>query len=196
MEKEIKIEWDILAAVSDRCLAGMANGFLEREQIKSLETPASMTWRLWTRDLGEFGTLEIRKIRAGWSSIHFSGIGRLIATGLSNEQIEIKKRHMYDVIDSYFSMLSQENIFIDDASTAADQSAGQENPEIKKINKLVNMWIERGWIRQKGYNLSQWLLDNDAPDTLSSREFNRHMRKMHKNGDIDKDGGGYKPKKK
>lgn len=122
-EKEIEVEWDILSAASHSCLAGRARGFIEREIIQ--QTPASITWRLWMKDLGEFGTFEIRKIRAGWSNIHFSGIGHFIATGLSNDQIEIKKQHMNRVIQSYFSALSQENIFINKPLDEADQTETQ-----------------------------------------------------------------------
>jgi hypothetical protein len=121
--REILVEWDILAAASHSCLAGRASGFIEREVI--LQTPASMTWRLWTKDLGEFGTFEVRKIRAGVSQIHFSGFGSTI--DLSKEQRETKKRHMKNVIDLYFFLLSQENIVADDAPFVEEKAAVKEN---------------------------------------------------------------------
>ena len=120
--KEINVEWDILAAASDRCLAGRARGFIKADIIRS--TPASVLWSLESHDLGSMGTFEVRKIRPGWSQIHFYGIGSMI--GLSDDQAEIKKRHFQDVVTSYYDMLSNENIFIDNNLVETDQSATKE----------------------------------------------------------------------
>lgn len=68
---EIPVEWDILVSASDASLNG-PRGFLEKEIIKQL--PASITYRIWNNELGELGTIEIRKLRQGLSQIHISGV--------------------------------------------------------------------------------------------------------------------------
>ena len=69
---EIPVEWDILVSASDTCLDGYAPGFVEKEVVKQL--PASITYRIWQNELGELGTVEIRKLRSGISQIYISGV--------------------------------------------------------------------------------------------------------------------------
>jgi len=109
-EIEFPIEWDVLVSVSESCLKGRIAGFIEQEEIRRL--PASITWRLWTHDLGEYGTVEITKLRPGVSKVVFSGLGSTLL--LTEEQRDAKKRQMRDVIDSYIFMLHQENIWLED----------------------------------------------------------------------------------
>lgn len=68
---EIPVEWDILVSASDTSLNG-PRGFLEKEIVKQL--PASITYRIWNNELGELGTIEIRKLRQGLSQIYISGV--------------------------------------------------------------------------------------------------------------------------
>jgi hypothetical protein len=69
---EIPVEWDILVSVSHKCLNGYAQGFVEKEIMNQM--PASITYRIWQEDLGELGTVEIMKLRVGFSEIIISGV--------------------------------------------------------------------------------------------------------------------------
>lgn len=118
--RELPIEWDILAAASARSLVGRVRGWLENEIIQ--KTPASVLWRLWNYELGEFGTFEVRKIRPGWSQVTFSGFG--FPPNFPDKIQEFKlKQHMQDSIDNYYFMLSQENIFPGPDGPATGQGA-------------------------------------------------------------------------
>jgi len=174
--QELPIEWDILVAASDRCLMGRVRGFVEREIVR--ETPASCLWRLWNYELGEFGIFEVRKIRPGWSQVTFSGLD---FKGLeSDERWEIKKRHMRDVIDAYYFLLAQEDIYPPktEIPTNAEQAAmpaegpyngtempaeaTQEGPSGKNIQKIKDncpvhgssAWLEHKKIWQQVRELS------------------------------------------
>lgn len=140
---ELPVEWDVLAAASDRCLVGRARGFVEREIVRT--TPASSIWRLWQEDLGEFGTFEVRKIRPGCSQITFSGLGLL--AGFPDKKREIKlKQHMRDIIDTYYFLLSQENIFTDGALLTKPLEERPPQPHIldgkenKRDIEIVELW--------------------------------------------------------
>jgi hypothetical protein len=68
----IPIPWDILVTASDSCLRGYAPDFVEHEIIKQL--PASVTYRLWQIDLGELGTVKVRKLGVNNAEINISGV--------------------------------------------------------------------------------------------------------------------------
>ncbi len=70
---EFPVEWDILASISYKCINGYAPGFVEKEIIND-KLPTSITYRIWQKDLGELGTVEITKLRDGFSEINISGI--------------------------------------------------------------------------------------------------------------------------
>ncbi len=107
----IPVEWDILAAASTSWLSEIKKTrFVEekaREKSHSV-TVLGNSWQLWNYELGEMGTLYIRKISLERSEIFFSGIG--FQGLMSDEMWEIKKRHMMDIIKSYFFWLEKEKI--------------------------------------------------------------------------------------
>ncbi len=84
---QVPIDWDVLVAASHSCLDGYARGFVEKEIINQL--PGNIIYRIWQQDLGELGTIEIRKLRAGLSQIKPSGIP------LGVEQINTKSDEVY-----------------------------------------------------------------------------------------------------
>ena len=65
------------------------------------------------------------------------------------------------------------------------------NAEIQIKNKFADMWINRGWVRMKGYNMTQWLQENNVPVWLTDKELQRHIATTRKN---QKAGKYYKPK--
>jgi len=68
----VPLPWDVLVSASDSCLKGYAPGFVEFEIVKQL--PASIIYRLWQSELGELGTVEIRKLGTSNSEIDISGV--------------------------------------------------------------------------------------------------------------------------
>jgi len=69
---EIPVEWDVLEAHSEKCLNGFAPNYVDKEVIK--QKSVSTTYRIWQEDLGELGTVEIIKLRDGFSEIVISGV--------------------------------------------------------------------------------------------------------------------------
>ena len=49
--------------------------------------------------------------------------------------------------------------------------------ELQIKDRFADLWIDRGWVRMKGYNMTQWLLDKDAPSWLTEKELHRHLAK-------------------
>jgi len=69
----LPVDWDVLASASDSCLDGHGfTGSVNKEIVNNLA--ASVTYRIWQDDLGELGTVEIRKLRDGFSQIEISGV--------------------------------------------------------------------------------------------------------------------------
>ena len=69
----LPIDWDVLASASDSCLDGHGfTGYVNKKIVNKLA--ASVTYRIWQDDLGELGTVEIRKLRDGLSQIEISGV--------------------------------------------------------------------------------------------------------------------------
>ena len=69
---EIPVEWNVLESHSEKCLDGFAPNYVEKEVIK--KKSVSTTYRIWQEDLGELGTVEIIKLRDGFSEIVISGV--------------------------------------------------------------------------------------------------------------------------
>jgi hypothetical protein len=118
---------------------GRFRGFIERDFVKNKivrKTPASAIWRLWRDDSDEFGTFEVREIRPGWSITTFSGLG---SQGLlSDKEWKIKTDHMQNIIESYYFMLSQEDIISYD--TTQHQLHFLTGKEKKRDIKIVKQW--------------------------------------------------------
>jgi len=129
----VPVDWDVLVSASHSCIDGYAPGFVNKEIINQL--PASIKYRIWQRELGELGTIEIRKLRVGFSQIEASGIPmgaerlpnweqtakelqgksrEMINKALKNkkqqeqERRERLKDHQGKVISAYFNRLIQE----------------------------------------------------------------------------------------
>lgn len=73
----------------------------------------------------------------------------------------------------------------------SESEVAQDNSEIQTKNKFADMWINRGWVRMKSYNMTQWLQENNAPVWLTNKELQRHIAKTRK---ANKAGKYYKPK--
>jgi hypothetical protein len=69
---ELPVDYDVLVGASEKCLKGKVNGWVEIEKIN--ETIASTTYRLWQKQLGELGTIEIRKLRDRASQVAISAV--------------------------------------------------------------------------------------------------------------------------
>ncbi len=120
-------------------------------------------------------------------------------------EYEKLKKHFNDVVIMYFQLLEEWGIVPDkDAVTQSLQSETeqvdaektesevvQDNSEIQLKEKYASMWIRRGWVRMKGYNMTQWLQQNDAPSWLPAKELQRYIAKTHRGN---KAGKYYKPK--
>jgi hypothetical protein len=128
--RKIPIEWDVLAAVSNDCLVG-PRGFVEREIV--MTTPASVIWRLWNCELGEMGTFEVRKTGAELSQITFSGLD--FQALLSDEEWEIKRRHMRDIINAFYFHLS--NMF-----SSEEWQPWMHIPDKDQDRKIIQLWCE------------------------------------------------------
>jgi hypothetical protein len=62
--------------------------------------------------------------------------------------------------------------------SASDTSGSkQEDLSLVVKNKYADMWLNRGYVRLKGYNIEQWLSDMDAPAWLTAKTLQRHIRK-------------------
>jgi hypothetical protein len=129
---QIPVEWDVLAAASDSCLAGYAPGFVNYQVIK--QTPASATYRLWQDELGELGTVEIRKLRVGLSEIHFSGLPLLAEE--SKQQRVRKEAHLKDVQKAYFNRLEQEQIWKESATV--DKDSENDSDGLKEVFDAID----------------------------------------------------------
>ncbi len=152
---ELPVEWDVLAVASDECLEGRAPGFVERERIR--DKPGLVLWRLWNDELGELGAFEVRKLGPKRSQITFYGLG--FQGKESNEKWQFKKEHIHRVIDSYFFMLSQENIFqSEEADKQEEKPTNSEeyseelisNVELRKKAKALGIRPDRleRWINE------------------------------------------------
>lgn len=133
---EIPIEWEILVSVSDSCLDGYVPGWIDKEVAEQL--PAKITYRLWSDGLGDLGTIEITKLRTGFSEVHFSGVPsgaeRLplseeeeqalqglpqtaILAALNEKRSResarrgLMEKHLQNVIIAYFNRLKEMNIW-------------------------------------------------------------------------------------
>ncbi len=137
---EWEVEFDALAAATERCLWGYAPGWVEVQQEKA--AVGSVTFRLSQDELGDLGTVTVRKLRAGWSQVDFSGpplqgnrhptdedraqIATLtdaderrqaaieLSRKLSQEQSELRRRrdeHVRNVITAYLNRLYAESIW-------------------------------------------------------------------------------------
>jgi len=79
---KLQIVWGILTSVSEKCLDGYVpkmlplpgiTAWIEKEIVKQLPAK-SITYRLWSDRWGEVGEMEITKLRASLSQVHFSGV--------------------------------------------------------------------------------------------------------------------------
>jgi hypothetical protein len=138
---DIPVEWDALAAASANCLVTPRKD-LQKEVVSELA--ASVTWHLWQRDLGDFGTFEVRKLRAGWSQIYFSGFG-----AVSGEQREAKQRYMQQIISAYYQRLMKENIWdIQEQPVVLEAQALTESqpwlhiPDKRNQRRIVELWCK------------------------------------------------------
>lgn len=185
---ELPIEWDVLAAVSEDCLTGREKGFLEKEVVK--ETAASVVWRLRHHDLGDFGTFEVRKIRTGWSQIRFSGFEFM--TQVSDEQREVKNKHMHAIIISYYYMLARENIWtgrtqiisppLIDAETKRERQPWMRIPNRNNDRAIVRLWCkdvsvkeiaDKFFLKPATVNNIIFQLRRKYPDAQIPKRFNR-----------------------
>jgi hypothetical protein len=151
IQRDIPVEWDVLAAATPKCLVYKKADFkmdtwLEIE--KTDETPVSVTWRLWSELLGEFGFLEVRKIRAGFSCIEFSGIWMLddmFFRGGHKEMWNVKIERHREIVDNYFFMLAEENIYTKSEVPIKEQSTRKKRrshpPNPLKRKKDAYQWV-------------------------------------------------------
>ena len=138
---DIPVEWDVLASASKNCLVTPRKD-LHKEVVSELA--ASITWRLWQRDLGDFGTFEVRKLRAGWAQICFSGFG-----SVGNEQREAKQRYMQQIIGAYYQRLMKENIWniqeqpvVLEAQALTEWQPWLHIPDKKNHRKIIELWCQ------------------------------------------------------
>jgi hypothetical protein len=58
-----------------------------------------------------------------------------------------------------------------------DHDARQDDPATKNKDKFAIMWIQRDAVRMKGYNMEQFLQENDAPRELTTQVLKLHLKK-------------------
>jgi hypothetical protein len=52
----------------------------------------------------------------------------------------------------------------------------QEDLNLATLNRFADMWEKRGWTRMKGYNIDQWLSDNNAPGWINPKKLQRYIK--------------------
>lgn len=126
---ELPVEWDVLAAASESCLDGFA-GTASHEIIR--QTPASVIFGLKTVDDGsDLGTVEIKKIRAGFSELHIRGI-----------PLGAEKWPEWEKIHK--NLHGQPSEVIRAALQEKDQKLRQRRDELKKIQNItIGAYFER-----------------------------------------------------
>lgn len=48
--------------------------------------------------------------------------------------------------------------------------------QVKILENLARKWVNRGFVRMKGYSVSQFLLDNDAPANITGKTLQRFIK--------------------
>ncbi len=56
----------------------------------------------------------------------------------------------------------------------------ERTPDLMELDKYAAKWINRGYVRKKGYNMEQFLSDEDAPRWLTPKTLQRYIRKKKK----------------
>lgn len=181
---EMPIEWDTLAAASADCLTGRKKGFLEKELVSQI--PGKVIWHLRHRDLGDFGTFEVRKLRAGWSQICFSGYEFI---GLAGSELrQAKHKHMQQIISSYYQLLMKENIWDVQEPAALETQTSRlwqlwlHIPDQNQNRQIVQLWCQGMSVKNiaaqtalsvKTINNTIVQLRQDYPNARIPMRFNR-----------------------
>lgn len=103
----LRVPFDVLDAATVECLPGFGNGIVsfERETI----TPVSSLYRLQNHQLGDIGTIALRKLSADYTEIAIRK-PRKVRANLAATEHKQRAAHQELVISAFFARLADDSI--------------------------------------------------------------------------------------